>query len=221
MKSNSKLILRTLAIVAAVAGFAIIAWVFWPIVSYNLAKQEKFASFTRKTDQVDFTRASNWLPESKPADFGGNNVVYYTITIPRFKIENATVAIGGEDLAQNLIQYPGTAVPGKRGNAVIFGHSVLPQFFKPNDYISIFSKLQEMAEEDEIIINYDGITYKYRVENMIEVEPTNALVLEQNLSDSFVTLVTCTPPGDPRKPYRLVVKARIIPPEVVNATFRN
>jgi len=45
--------------------------------------------------------------------------------------------------------------------------------------------------------------------------------LEQNLSDSFLTLVTCTPPGDPTRPKRLVVKARIVPPEEANAAIRN
>ena len=46
---------------------------------------------------------------------------------------------------------------------------------------------------------------------MFEVYPTDIQVLQQDNSDSFLTLVTCVPPGDPRKPRRLIVRARIVP----------
>jgi len=217
---KTKLILRLIAITSGLVGLGIIVWVFYPIVSYNLTKDQKFATFT-KTNGIDYSKLSNWLPESKPGDFGSNNVVFYTISIPKLKIENAAVAIGGEDLAEHLIQYPGTAVPGKRGNAVVFGHSVLPAFFDPKSYITIFSTLDRLKMNDEVFVAYDGVSYKYRIESMTEVVPTDAQVLEQNLSDSFLTLVTCTPPGDPTRPKRLVVKARIVPPEEANAAIRN
>jgi len=123
------------------------------------------------------------------------------------------VAIGGEDLSKSLIQYPGTATPGKRGNAVIFGHSILPIFYNPKDYLAIFSTLPTLKKGDEILVSYDGVSYKYLVEDMFEVLPTDIEVLEQNTSDSFLSLITCVPPGDPRKPRRLVVRARIVPPQ--------
>ena len=61
-------------------------------------------------------------------------------------------------------------------------------------------------------MDYDGVSYKYRVESMFEVRPTDIQVLQQDNSDSFLTLVTCVPPGDPRKAKRLIVRARVIPP---------
>lgn len=221
MNKKTKLLLRIVSISSALLGLAIIAWVIFPIVSYNLTKKQKFAAFKTTNNTIDYTKASNWLPESKQSDFSTSNVSYYTISVPKLKIENATVAIGGEDLSEHLIQYPGTAVPGKRGNAVIFGHSVLPQFYNPKNYISIFSTLQNLKMNDEILVSYDGVSYKYKIESMTEVMPTDSLVLEQNLGDSFLTLVTCTPPGDPTKPRRLVVKARVVPPEVGYANTRN
>jgi len=164
------------------------------------------------TDEVyDYTKASNWFVGSDKSKFDETKVSYYNITIPRLKIDNATVAIGGDDLSSHLIQYPGTALPGKRGNAVIFGHSTLPSFYNPKNYTTIFSTLPLMNKGDEIIVYYDGIEYRYKVESLAEVLPTNVEVLEQNISDSFLTLVTCTPPGDPRKPKRLIVRARIVP----------
>jgi len=84
-------------------------------------------------------------------------VTFYNISIPKLRIDNAVVAIGGEDLNEHLIQYPGTALPGRRGNAVIFGHSILPRFYDPKRYISIFSLLHTLEMGDPIYVYYDGI----------------------------------------------------------------
>jgi len=165
-------------------------------------------------NNLDYTQASSWFPgAAKKEDFTASKVTFYTIDVPKLKIKGATVAIGGEDLSQHLIQYPGTALPGKRGNSVIFGHSILPIFYNPKNYISIFSMLPTLKTGDEIDVNYDGISYTYRVEQMFEVLPTDIQVLDQDSSDSFLTLVTCVPPGDPGNPKRLIVRARVVPPQ--------
>ena len=64
-----------------------------------------------------------------------------------------------------------------------------------------------------IYVSYDGVSYTYQVETMFEVLPTDIQVLDQDSTDSFLTLVTCVPPGDPAKPKRLVVRARVVPPQ--------
>jgi len=122
------------------------------------------------------------------------------------------VAVGGEDLAKSLIQYPGTALPGKIGSTVVFGHSILPQFYNPEDYMAVFSTLPTLDAGDEIYIDYDGITFKYKVESLFEILPTDTQVLDQKLDDSYLYLVTCVPPGHPLKPRRLIVRARVVPP---------
>ena len=164
-----------------------------------------------KQKVLDFTKASNWFPGMENEGFSTSKISYYNISIPKLRINGATVAIGGEDLSSSLIQYPGTALPGKNGNSAIFGHSILPIFYDPKNYISIFSTLPTLTRGDEITINYDGVTYQYKVEEKFEVLPTDIQVLQQDISDSFLTLVTCVPPGDPRKPKRLVIRARIVP----------
>jgi sortase A len=97
----------------------------------------------------------------------------------------------------------------------------LPQFYNPEDYLAIFSTLPTLNKGDLIEINYDGISYEYEVEDMFEVLPTDIQVLEQNSGDSFLTLVTCVPPGHPLKPKRLIVRARILPLGQANANIRN
>lgn len=218
---NKNIFLKIIAVIWAISGIIILTGVIWPIFSYKTSLEKKDADFLNPVsvkgtfkieDNLDLTKASNWFVGGEsPSAFSQSKVSYYNISVPMLGISNAVVAIGGEDLSQNLIQYPGTALPGKRGNSVIFGHSVLPIFFNPKEYMSIFSTLPTLKKGDDILVDYDNISFKYRVESMFEVYPTDIEVLEQDSSDSFLTLVTCVPPGDPRKPKRLIVRARIVP----------
>jgi sortase A len=224
-------IIKTCAIISGLSGMVILFSTFFPIVAYEWESGVKYptlispladAELEKYGYDLDSTKASSWfVGAGNEEKFVSDKISYFTISIPRLKIDNATVAIGGEELSQSLIQYPGTALPGKRGNSVIFGHSVLPLFYDPANYISIFSTLNTLKDNDEIFVNYDGVTYKYSVENMFEVKPTDIQILDQDATDSFLTLVTCTPPGDPRKPKRLIVRARIMPVNQANAAVAN
>ncbi len=221
---SQKIIFRIAAIISGISGIVILIGVFYPIVSYNstlisplgenpeLRPNIAGVADTNSTSN-DFTQASNWfVGGAKSSDFKASKIQYFTISIPKLKIVDSTVAIGGEDLNKSLIQYPGTALPGRPGNTVIFGHSILPIFYNPKNYVSIFSLLPTLKKDDEIYINYDGVSYVYKVETMFEVLPTDIQVLDQDSSDSFVTLVTCVPPGHPNDPKRLIVRARVVPP---------
>lgn len=201
-------------------GIVLLFMTLYPIVKYEILSRQEFPFFLVPLSDhdidffsgKDYIKASNWFDGGLSSkDFTLSKVTFYNISIPKLRIENAVVAIGGEDLSEHLIQYPGTALPGRRGNAVIFGHSILPRFYNPKDYISIFSLLPTLEKGDTIYVYYDGVEYTYKVESMFEVSPSDIQILEQNASDSYLTLVTCTPPGDPRKPRRLIVRARVVP----------
>lgn len=218
---NKRKIIKISALVSGVSGLIILFSSIWPIIKYQLTNSRKFntllspLSFQDRSDTIlqdaDLTKASNWFPNLlENENFNSSKVSFYTISIPKLKIENAIVSIGGEDLSKNLVQYPGTALPGKRGNAVIFGHSILPIFYNPKNYMSIFSTLPTLDKGDEIYINFDGISYNFEVEELFEIYPTDIQILQQDVTDSFLTLVTCVPPGDPRNPKRLIVRARVI-----------
>lgn len=218
---SQRLIIRICAVIMALSGVIILFSTLYPIVSYEWESAKRYpilisslvdketASF--KFTTKDFTKASNWFEGVGKDDDVSDEIKYFTITIPKLEIENATVAIGGENLSESLIQFQGTALPGKVGNTVIFGHSILPIFYDPENYLAIFSTLNKLNDGDEMSLNYDGITYKYKVEDMFEVRPQDTQILDQNKENSYLTLVTCTPPGDPRKPKRLIVRARLIP----------
>jgi sortase A len=214
---------RTSGILFGVIGAAMLGSVLFPFVTYQIKSSSDFQEYLSPVPDVspvDYTKPATWFPGSDgPAV--SNLVKYYNVTIPRLGIQGAVVSVGGEDLADSLIQYPGTALPGKIGNAVVFGHSVLPAFFDAKDYLTIFSTLPTMKKKDEVKIDYDGITYMYRVEDMYEVDPSNLEVLSQNADASYISLITCVPPGDPRRPRRLVVRAKLVPPSERTLSYDN
>jgi sortase A len=146
------------------------------------------------TENAETSNANAWYPTA-PQKHSVSSVNTYYLSIPKLKIQNALVTISGDDLDKSLVHYGGTGLPGQYGTAVIFGHSELPQFFSPTNYKSIFSLLPTLKIGDKILINFDGVDYTYRVYDMIVLQPTDLTALEQNFDDSYLTLVTCVPPG--------------------------
>lgn len=145
--------------------------------------------------KLDDRNPENWFPGTQFPTPGSSKITHYNLSIPKLGITNAVVEIGGNDLGKSLIQYPGTADPGEFGSPVIFGHSILRQFYNPQSYISIFSTIMTLSQGDEIIINFDGVEFVYRVSDKIEVKPTDVQILEQRYNGRFLKLVTCVPEG--------------------------
>ena len=154
----------------------------------------------------DFTDARNWYPNLSPQN-QDIKIGSYLISIPRLKIENAQVSTQDYNLEKHLVQYLGTSIPGDKGTAVIFGHSTLPQLFNPKNYKTIFANAHNLKLGDELFINVQGITYKYKIFSIVVTDPSDTNILSQSYDHSYVTLVTCTPPGTIWK--RLVVRASL------------
>lgn len=208
---------RIISIVLGGSGLLLILAVFFPIISYNIKSRTDFQQYLSPVPErefTDFTKASSWFPKAhENQDSLVSSVVkYYNLSIPKLGIHDAVVTLGGEDLSDSLIQYPGTALPGKIGNAVVFGHSVLPTFYDPKLYLTIFSTLPTLKKQDMVTIDYDGISYEYQVTDLFETSPEDLDVLSQETGESYISLVTCVPPGDPRSPRRLIVRAKLVPP---------
>jgi sortase A len=203
-----------LSLTCLFVGLLFLGSVFYPIFSYELKSQR----FTQQlispvevlgdsTTVIDYSRPSTWFPTAPDLSPQPSKITHYTLSVPKLKIDQAVVHIGGDDLMDSLIQYPGTSLPGQYGNAVIFGHSVLPQFFNPKNYKTIFSTLPTLKKGDEILVDFDGIKYRYEVISLHEVSPDDVSVLEQHYDAEYLSLITCAPPGTYLK--RLIVSARL------------
>ncbi len=193
--------------IVPILRFQIFNGAFRPILS-PISGQQVLGDST-----TDYTQLSNWFqsPSGEKISQGVLDAPIqktYKLTIPKLKIEDAVVTIGSQDLAHSLIQYQDTALPGQLGGPVIFGHSVLPQFFNPKNYMTIFSTMYKLKAGDEIFIDYDSIKYRYKIDDIYETEASDLSVLEQRFDGKYLTVVTCHPPGTYLR--RLVVKASIV-----------
>lgn len=136
---------------------------------------------------------------------------YFAITIPKLDIEEALVEINATTLDPTLAlgHYNGSALPGEMGNAFIYGHSVLPWFYNPKNYKTIFSTLDKLLMGDVLYITYNGSILEYVVDGTAILAPEDvnplALAKPKFLNESTVTLMTCVPPGTKLK--RLLVYA--------------
>jgi len=235
-KNNSpkRKIVSYLSYVSLTVGSFLLFWAFYPIISFEIYSRVllskelktpvvldginksisnglilgKFHIFSNNLS--DFTNVNLWFPSvGKNKVEKKFSVKKYYLSIPKLNIKDALVEAGGEDLSKSLIHYLPKTMPGELGNVVIFGHSTLPQLYRPNDYKSIFTFLPSLQKGDKIFIKIEDIIYQYEVVEMFVVSPNEISVLNQEFDGSYLTLITCVPPGTYWK--RLIVKAKLMP----------
>jgi len=159
-------------------------------------------------ETLDYTNLANWFSDTTLPDLvledkkeiGDRVGTEYRLDIPSLDIEDALVEVGGNELDQHLVAYPGTAYPGEFGAPVIFGHSILRQFYSPSAknprrYVSIFSTIMTMKTGDKIYLTHDNVRYTYLVQTKKEVKPEDVYILNQQYDGKRLKLVTCVPEG--------------------------
>lgn len=227
--NRKRLVLRILSLFIILSGGSGLLFVFFPLLSWQIYFAPAFASqnitapipkstvvnpatvsslFATSLNSLstDYTNAQTWFPHAK-ASSTQTTIPSYTIAIPKLKIEKAFVSTVDYDLSNHLINYGGTAIPPNTGTAVIFGHSTLPQLFNASDYKTIFANAYTLKNGDEIFATVANITYRYTIFSVTVVEATDTSIFSQQFDTSYITLVTCTPPGTTWK--RLIIKARL------------
>src|SRR3990167_6639175 len=105
-------IIRICAVVLALSGLTILFSTIYPILSYEWEASQKYpvlisplvdtdtGSF--KFSDKDYTKANNWFENTKESDFETQEKRYFTLSIPKLKIDSATVTVGVEDLSDSL-----------------------------------------------------------------------------------------------------------------------
>jgi len=120
---------------------------------------------------------------------------FFYLTFPHQKITRLPVHINGGDLKAHPIHYPGTSLPGLAGNVVVFGHSSLPLLYSPKNPYTAFNPLTKIKIGDEIVANFTGVDFSYRVSQIRQVKPEVTDYLLQRYDTHQLTLVTCVPLG--------------------------
>lgn len=200
---------KILPILLILAGLAIIFFVAFPIFSFKFFNSSRLERtfISPIGESGDFSRASNWFPSASSSSQKTIPVSSYFLSIPKLGIKEAVVSTANDELFKNLVHYAGSSLPGERGNAIVFGHSTLVQLFDPKNYKTIFSTLHALKKGDEIEVSVDSVTYRYLIFDIKIIDSQDISALEQQYDDSYLTLITCTPPGTYWK--RLVIKGKL------------
>ena len=234
LKSLKKTVINYISIFTIIVGVLLLFWAFYPVISFEVYSRlfikKSFSSpvyltqstpdsiisensvlglDTLQNTDTDLTQANLWFPkaalntQSKQKIF----IKEYFLDIPKLNINNAKVIVGGDDLTKSLIHYIPNSLPGEKGNVVIFGHSTLPQLYDTKDYKTIFTYLSSLENGDLIRVRIGEDDYDYKVSEMFVVKPDKTEVLDQMYDASYLTLITCVPPGTYWN--RLVIRAKL------------
>jgi LPXTG-site transpeptidase (sortase) family protein len=145
------------------------------------------------------------------------------IVIPKINVDAPLVDIKDysnasilEGIKHGIGHYPGTAEPGRVGNAFYTAHSSY-YWWSDGKYNQVFALLHNVSTGDLIYVYYKGGKYVYQVTDKIVVNPSDVHVLDQT-DEPILSLMTCTPTGTNLR--RLIVHAKLIgSPSVSGSDF--
>ncbi len=128
------------------------------------------------------------------------------IAIPKIGLDvpmGEGVSLNNIDRGPSL--WPGSALPGEMGNAVIAGHRVTKG--------GPFRNIDQLVAGDQVIFTVDGQRSVYEVFDTEIVTPDALYILDQT-REYTATLFACHPPGSAK--FRIVVKLRLVDSKAIS-----
>lgn len=123
------------------------------------------------------------------------------ISIPKINVHKTVVeGVGLPDLKKGPGHYPGTPLPGQKGNAAIAGHRTT--------YGAPFNRIDELKPGDSVYVQTVQGKFRYVVKETMIVSPTQVEVLEDK-GDNRLTLTACHPKYSAKQ--RIVVVSELGP----------
>ncbi len=124
-----------------------------------------------------------------------------TLSIPRIKV-TASIFVGITDVQfdEGVGEWPGSPLPGARGNIVIGGHRTSGH--RP------FANINKLKNGDAIYLSRGARTYKYVVSKSMVVAKTTIWITKPTPT-ATLTLFSCHPPG--KTSHRFVIRATYVP----------
>ncbi|MDD3793821.1 MAG: sortase [Candidatus Gracilibacteria bacterium] len=137
----------------------------------------------------------------------GKNIPLLDVKDRNINGQNELNNIFMKELENGIIRYPGSAKPGENGVSFIFGHSSNLPWMK-GDYNEVFSTLDNLVFNDEVIIYYGQEKYTYKIREKKVIKPGDVSVLKRNNDKSEISLMTCRPVGTTLN--RLIVTGELV-----------
>lgn len=214
LKEQLQALWRPFVIIFCV-GFVITNWnsIFW-IFNYRVISAQVSSTLPQQQElTVDEILSAVWhgqKPKPKYVEEPNSIVIFKLgITAPIVfvpeEIKNIQISSLKKYLDRGVLHYPGTFLPGERGQVVILGHSA-PLGWPRIKYDWVFSKLDKLKKGDKIVVYYNNREYSYRVRRTIFLEKGEELPSSSLTKSRYMLmLVSCWPPGKDSK--RIAVEA--------------
>ncbi|MDZ4993068.1 sortase [Clostridium perfringens] len=208
---------NALGILLIVVGISLIGVTIW--MKYDTYKQqqavlESFKNLTfdvpegesqndkatleeNKNNKVENSETKeNKKPEKAQLEEGNGIGV---LNIPKIDLEIGIIeGVRYEDIKYVVGHFPGTPMPGEKGNFSIAGHRV-------SYFGEAFKDIDKLENGDKVNVTYNGKEYTYEVTDMYEVTPSQTEALEPT-KDATMTIVTCTIDAK----NRVIVKGKLV-----------
>ena len=197
-------------------AFVIFNWsdIFW-VFNYQAVSgflSELFKASEPEKKELVFDRASNDTVDIVDENEDEDEKYQYfekdnSIEIPKISIDAPLIFVESGDqkeiervLNLGTVHFPESALPGKKGQTIILGHSAPPGWPKIR-YDWVFSDLNELIQEDEIYIYFNNYKFVYSVTNKYFLDRGEELPQFLTNSKNVLVLISCWPPG---KDYRRI-----------------
>ena len=192
------LILAGLAIIAAGGAFAFSLWVKDTAIVQTLSGDQNSSGALPISGEKE-TPPRETLAHDVPDHLW---IPDRNIDTPVIYVSETSEEVFQDALANGVVHYPGTAVPGEPGNPYIFGHSSDYQW-KPGSYKKVFKPLVDIPLNTIIrITNHEGKLFIYKVIETKIVGPKETSVLDQgNNERTLLSLQTSWPVGTALKRF--------------------
>ena len=171
-------------------GLLLLGFVGFELLGTNVAEARNQSELREELTAPPLPETAEELPVSQPSNEpapppppAGSAVAQ--IRIPRIGLDKAVVeGVDLSDLRRGPGHYSGTPLPGQSGNSAIAGHRTT--------YGAPFFRLDEMQPGDPILVSTAQGAFRYEVQRVFIVKPTQVDVVEPTGGD-HLTLTTCHP----------------------------
>jgi LPXTG-site transpeptidase (sortase) family protein len=213
-KNEVKLFIVLYVLALLLFNWSDVSWIFNYKEISGLA-----ADFFNPYPGIDALSMKLYLPENQNKIEIKNNYVYtekisnleipkISIAVPIIFSQSANLSLLKKDLDEGVVYYPGSVLPGEKGDIVILGHSA-PAGWPKIKYDWVFSDIDKLVEGDNIMVDLNNRQYTFIVRKTTIIKRGQSVPKDLSSAENNVlTLVSCWPPG---KDYqRIAVQAVLV-----------
>ncbi|WP_368235144.1 class D sortase [Clostridium perfringens] len=160
----------------------------------EVLKEEDTKENSNKAEKVEVEKDKK--PEKAQLEEGKGIGI---LNIPKINLEIGIIeGVSYEDIKYVVGHFPGSPMPGEKGNFSIAGHRI-------SYFGQAFKDIDKLEKGDKVKVTYNGKEYTYEVTDMYEVTPNETEALNPT-KDATITIVTCTTDAK----NRVIVKGKLV-----------